>query len=61
MPLATRMAGIAVKAGAVVIDVNPADGELRRMTKRSVHSGAVEAPASVAVPALVDQILEALA
>lgn len=59
--LATRMAGIAAKAGAIVIDVNPADGELRRLAKRPVHGGAVEAPASVAVPALVDQILEALA
>jgi hypothetical protein len=55
------MAGIAARAGAVVIDLNPADGELRRLAKRPVHGGAVEAPASVAVPAIVDQILEVLA
>jgi NAD-dependent deacetylase len=61
LQLAPRMAGIAAKAGAIVIDVNPADGELRRLAERPVHGGAVEAPASVALPALVDQILEALA
>ena len=61
VPLASRMAGIAAKAGAVVIDVNPTDGELRRLAKLPVHGGAVEAPASVAVPALVDQIVEVLA
>ena len=61
VPLATRMAGIAARAGAVVIDVNPSDGELRRLAQRPIHGGAVAATAAEAVPAIVDHLIGALA
>ena len=53
VPVAARLAGIAAKAGAVLIDVNPADSELRELALQSSGGAAVAAPASAALPAIV--------
>jgi len=52
VPVAARLAGIAAKAGAVLIDVNPADSELRELALRSPGGVAVAAPASTVLPAI---------
>ena len=52
VPVAARLAGIAAKAGATLIDVNPADGELRQLALGSPGGVAVEAPASMVIPAI---------
>jgi len=52
VPVAARLAGIAAKAGAILVDVNPADGELRQLALGSPGGAAVKAPASTALPAI---------
>ncbi len=56
VPVAARLAGIAAKAGAVLIDVNPTDGDLRQLALRSPGGAAIAAPASDAIPVIVDLI-----
>ena len=56
VPIAARLAGIAAKAGAVLIDVNPTEGDLRQLALRSPNGAAVTAPASEAIPAIVSII-----
>ena len=56
VPVAARLAGIAAKAGAVLIDVNPTDGDLRQLALRSPGGAVVAAPASEAIPAIADII-----
>ena len=56
VPVAAHPAGIAAKAGAVLIDVNPTDGDLRQLALRSPGGGAVVAPVSEAIPAIPDVI-----
>jgi NAD-dependent deacetylase len=53
VPIAERLAGIAVKAGAMLIDVNPHDNELRQL---ALHSGgiAVHKAASAAMPQIAE-------
>ena len=52
VPVAARLAGIAAKAGAILIDVNPADGELRQLALRSSGGSVIDSPASCALPAI---------
>ena len=56
VPVAARLAGIAVRAGAVLIDVNPTDSDLRQLALESSGGSAVAAPASEAIPAIVDVV-----
>ena len=56
--MAARLAGIAAKAGAVLIDVNPADSELRELALRSTGGAAVASPASTALPAIDPAVVE---
>jgi NAD-dependent deacetylase len=56
VPVAARLAGIAAKAGAALIDVNPTDSDLRQLAVRSPGGAAVAAPASEAIPAIADAI-----
>jgi NAD-dependent deacetylase len=53
VPVAARLAGIAAKAGAILIDVNPADSELRQLALRTPGGAAVTAPAAATLPAIV--------
>ena len=50
VPAAARLAGIAAKAGAALVDVNPADGDLRQLALRSPRGSSVAAPAAQALP-----------
>ncbi|MFV9673685.1 MAG: SIR2 family NAD-dependent protein deacylase [Acidimicrobiia bacterium] len=56
VPVAARLAEIAAKAGAVLIDVNPTDGDLRRLALRSPGGAAMPAPASEAIPAIMSVV-----
>jgi NAD-dependent deacetylase len=47
VPVAGRLAGIAARAGATLIDVNTRDNPLRQLAIR--HGGFIEGPASVAL------------
>jgi NAD-dependent deacetylase len=53
VPLAPRIAGIAARAGAVLIDINPDDSELRHLALSTRYGTALAAPALEAVPGLV--------
>jgi NAD-dependent deacetylase len=50
VPLATRLAGIAVRAGAAVVDVNPSDNDLRHIAETASDGYVVEATATEAIP-----------
>jgi NAD-dependent deacetylase len=56
VPVAARLAGIAAKARAALIDVNPTDSDLRQLAVHSPGGAAVAAPASEAIPAIADAI-----
>jgi NAD-dependent deacetylase len=58
VPVAARLAGIAAKAGAVLIDVNPADSELRQLAIRTPDGVAVTTPASTALPAIAAAVAD---
>jgi NAD-dependent deacetylase len=57
VPLAPRIAGIAARAGAVLIDVNPDDNELRQLALSTPSGAALAAPACDAVPPLLEEML----
>jgi NAD-dependent deacetylase len=59
VPVAERLAGIAAKAGATLIDVNPNDNDLRRL---ALDTGglAVAESASVAMPEIAAMIRDAI-
>ncbi|MEZ5175424.1 MAG: NAD-dependent deacetylase [Acidimicrobiia bacterium] len=59
VPIAGRLAGIAARAGASLIDVNTADNPLRQLAIR--HGGYIEAAATEALPALAAAIGRRLA
>jgi len=50
--LASRIAGIAAKAGAVLIDINPRDNELRTLAQETRHGVAIECQAAEALPVI---------
>ena len=60
VPFAVRMASIAAKAGALLVDINPHEGDLRRLAQESAGV-VIAAPATVGVPAVVNAIEEVLA
>lgn len=58
VPLAARLATIAARAGANLIDVNTRDNPLRQLAIQ--HGGYLAAPATEAIPAIVAAIEDAL-
>jgi NAD-dependent deacetylase len=60
VPAAARLAGIAAKAGAALVDVNPADGDLRQLALRSPRGSSVAAPAAQALPEIAACIESAI-
>jgi NAD-dependent deacetylase len=60
VPVAARLAGIAARAGAILIDVNPADSALRRLALRTPGGAAVSAPASAAIPPVAGAVTSQL-
>jgi NAD-dependent deacetylase len=60
VPAAARLAGIAAKAGAALVDVNPADGDLRQLALRSPRGSSVAAPATQALPEIAACIESAI-
>lgn len=59
VPISGRLAGIARRSGAALIDVNPEDGHLRRLALGTARGGAIAATACDAVPELVDLVIDA--
>jgi NAD-dependent deacetylase len=57
VPIAVRLAGIAVKAGAKLIDINPNNNELRQLAVRS-GGVVVEESASEAMPLIAQVVRE---
>ena len=57
IPMAVQLARIAARKGAVLVDVNPEDNELRRVAVES-GGGFIRAAATEAVPVIVDAVLE---
>jgi NAD-dependent deacetylase len=58
--IAHRIAGIAQRSGAAVVDINPHDNELRRLALSGPLGVAIQAPAGAGVPKVVEAILAAL-
>ncbi|MCL1593647.1 MAG: RNA polymerase subunit sigma [Actinomycetia bacterium] len=57
VPVAARLAGIAERAGATLIDVNTRDNRLRQIAVR--HGGFIEGPASIAMQAIAYTVAQA--
>ena len=56
-PVAKRLAGIADRAGATLIDVNTRDNPLRQLAVR--RGGFIEGRASIAMQAIAHSVAEA--
>lgn len=58
VPIAPRLATIAHRSGALLVDINPTDTDVRRLVAAS-DGIVVDAPATTGVPAVVDAIVGA--
>ena len=57
VPVAARLAGIAGRAGATLLDVNTRDNQLRQLAVR--RGGFIEGRASIAMQAIAHSVAEA--
>jgi NAD-dependent deacetylase len=58
VPIAARLAGIAARSGAVLIDVNPNDNELRQLARTS-GGAVIRGSASTAMPQIAEFVRNA--